>query len=248
MISPTLTMTSSSPAVILRSCDDRRDEVVDEREDDQDDGQDRDRARGQMDATGMPLLARVVDDHVERAAVARRPPRPFARPDPASSAGARWRRDPCDPAAAAACDRVHARDDAPRGASARRAAGTTTTREDHHEQDDRADPPERHCGLLSATIAALRAMPGSAPRMMSNWALIALTEPSSGRRCCASTPSSADGERREAGGDPLEALAHDDQRGRPARARRRPPGATVSSASSVVLLMLPPNPSVRAFM
>ena len=34
-ISPTLAMTSSRPAVILRSCEDRRDEVVDEREDDQ---------------------------------------------------------------------------------------------------------------------------------------------------------------------------------------------------------------------
>src|SRR4029453_19488392 len=48
-------------------------------------------------------------------------------------------------------------------------------RQDHREQHNVADPPEGHCGLLSATIAALEAMPGSAPRMMSNWALIALT-------------------------------------------------------------------------
>src|SRR4051794_27073079 len=67
---------------------------------------------------------------------------------------------------------------------------------DHDRQDDReehdvADPPERHDGLLWATIAALAAMPGSAPRIVSNCALIAVTAGSSGRRCSASTLSSA---------------------------------------------------------
>ena len=39
-ISPTLAITSSRPAVISRSCHDRRDEVVDERQHDQQDGED----------------------------------------------------------------------------------------------------------------------------------------------------------------------------------------------------------------
>src|SRR6187455_2321789 len=64
-------------------------------------------------------------------------------------------------------------------------------RKDDREQDDVPDPPEGHRGLLSATIAALRAIPGSAPRMTSNCALIAVTAPSSGRRCSDSTPCSA---------------------------------------------------------
>src|SRR6478609_629349 len=63
--------------------------------------------------------------------------------------------------------------------------------QEHDEEHDVADPPEDHPGLRSATIAALRAMPGRAPRMTSNWALIAVTAPSSGRRCSDSTVSSA---------------------------------------------------------
>src|SRR3989337_410787 len=64
-------------------------------------------------------------------------------------------------------------------------------RKHDREQDEVSDPPEDHRGRLSATIAAFVAIPGSAPRMMSNCALIALTAPSSGRRCSASTPCSA---------------------------------------------------------
>ena len=45
-ISPTLAMTASRPAVILRSCKIVDDEVEDEREDDQHDRDDRDRADG----------------------------------------------------------------------------------------------------------------------------------------------------------------------------------------------------------
>src|SRR6202044_664628 len=63
--------------------------------------------------------------------------------------------------------------------------------ENHQQQDGVSDPPEDHRGLLSATIAALLAIPGRAPRMMSNCALIALTAPSSGRRCSDSTPCRA---------------------------------------------------------
>ena len=55
-------------------------------------------------------------------------------------------------------------------------------------------------------------MPGSAPRMMSNWALIALTAGSSGRRCSASTASQRAAERREALGDRVQARADLDQR------------------------------------
>ena len=46
-------------------------------------------------------------------------------------------------------------------------------------------------GLLSATTAAFAAIPGIAPTMTSNWALIAWTAGSSGRRCSDSTVSSA---------------------------------------------------------
>ena len=103
------------------------------------------------------------------------------------------------------------------------------------------------CGLLSATIAALLAMPGSAPRMMSNCALMALTEPSSGRRCCCLDAVERGGERRETRRRPLEALADDDQRGRQDEhddhgehdgQEREQMGAA----------HLPPNPSVSAFM
>src|SRR6185436_12193069 len=64
-------------------------------------------------------------------------------------------------------------------------------RHDDDQQDDVADPPDGHEGLLSATMAAFAAMPGSAPRIVSNWALIALTDGSSVRRCSDSTISSA---------------------------------------------------------
>src|SRR6185503_9978539 len=60
----------------------------------------------------------------------------------------------------------------------------------HDERDDDGDDPG-HRGLLSATMAALAPMPGSADRMMSNCALIALTAGSSGFRCSFSTISSA---------------------------------------------------------
>src|SRR3954454_8680549 len=65
-------------------------------------------------------------------------------------------------------------------------------RQHDEEQHEVADPPERHRGLRSATIAALRAIPGSALRITSNWALMALTAGSSGRRCSASTDVNAE--------------------------------------------------------
>ena len=108
-----------------------------------------------------------------------------------------------------------------------------------------ADPAERHRGLLSATIAALRAIPGSALRMMSNWALIALTAGSSGRRCSVSTPSSA----------PASVARPAEMRARPrettisatpGRQRRRRSRATVRTTRRG--RHDPPNPSVRAFM
>src|SRR5262249_53900121 len=64
-------------------------------------------------------------------------------------------------------------------------------RRDDEDQDHVADPVERHRGRLSATSAAFFAMPGSALRMMSNCALIALTAGSSGRRCSSSTVDNA---------------------------------------------------------
>ena len=90
-------------------------------------------------------------------------------------------------------------------------------------------------------------MPGSAPRMMSNWSLIAVTAPSIGRRCSASTPSSADPsvarfaevlarlfwmrmQRDRHHGDD-----HDDQQ-------------DGEEDEDVVLAHAPPNPSVSAFM
>ena len=84
----------------------------------------------------------------------------------------------------------HGRGDAPGGVA------DALEQDDHdgeydEEQHKVPDPPERHRGLRSATMAALRAISGSAPRITSNWWLIALTAPSSGRRCSASTPSSA---------------------------------------------------------
>src|SRR5712691_562676 len=88
------------------------------------------------------------------------------------------------------CDLLHAGDDALGGVQ-HTAEQVHDDRQDHREQDDVSDPPEDHRGLLSATIAALPAIPGNAPRMVSNCPLIALTAPSSGRRCSDSTPSSA---------------------------------------------------------
>ena len=85
-------------------------------------------------------------------------------------------------------------------------------RQDDEQQDDVSDPPEGHRGLLSATTAALLAIPGSAPRMTSNWALIALTAGSSGRRCSASTPSSAVPSVARPSEILVEAAAHLDQR------------------------------------
>ncbi len=67
------------PAVILRSCEDRRDEEVDEREHDQQ----RPR-RAKTAADGAHRRLRVVEDHVERAAVVGDARRPSARPAPAS--------------------------------------------------------------------------------------------------------------------------------------------------------------------
>src|SRR4051794_17599746 len=123
-------------------------------------------------AAGIPSSSRVVDDHVERAAVVgdtfdclddlvlrcqqerhgvevgRSAPRGVADP-----AGAR---DDCACLAENAAEQDH------------------HDRRDDEQQHEVADPPERHRGLLSATTAALLAMPGSALRMMSNCALIAL--------------------------------------------------------------------------
>src|ERR1700759_5874048 len=64
-------------------------------------------------------------------------------------------------------------------------------RQDDQQHDRYSDPLEDHRGLLSATTAAFLAIPGRAPVITSNWALIALTAGSSGRRCSASTPSRA---------------------------------------------------------
>src|SRR6476646_5117633 len=135
------------------------------------------------------LLARVVDDHVERAAVAGDPRdrlRDLILRRQQECGGVEVLRGGGRRLVHAA----HARDDALRGRE-HAVQQVDDDGEDHDEQRERADPPERHCGLLSATIAALRAMPGRAPRMTSNWALIALTAPASGRRCSDSTVSSA---------------------------------------------------------
>ena len=55
-------------------------------------------------------------------------------------------------------------------------------------------------------------MPGSAPRMMSNCALIAVTAPSSGRRCSASTPCRAEASVASPAEIRRQAPAHLDQR------------------------------------
>ena len=96
-------------------------------------------------------------------------------------------------------------------ASARRSAGRPRPA-GHDEQHDVADPPERHRGLLSATIAALRAMPGSAPRMTSNCALIALTARLERAQVLGLDALERAAERREALGDRGQAPADQDQR------------------------------------
>src|SRR5215207_7555063 len=87
-------------------------------------------------------------------------------------------------------DRLGAGDDAPRRAE--HAVQQIHDDQEHGEERDVPDPPKGHRCLRSATIAAFPAIPGSAPRMISNCALIALTAGSSGRRCSASTVCSAD--------------------------------------------------------
>src|SRR4029077_15408000 len=84
----------------------------------------------------------------------------------------------------------HAGDDAP-GGGEDAVEQIDDDRHDDEQQHDVPDPPEDHRGLRSATTAAFLAIPGSAPRMTSNWALIAFTAGSSGRRCCDSTPCKA---------------------------------------------------------
>src|SRR6201999_4218647 len=94
------------------------------------------------------------------------------------------------PGVRGAGDPVHAGDD--RGGGHEHPAQQV---DDHREQDDQqdhvTDPLEGHDGLLSATIAALAAMPGRAPVMIANCALIASTAGLSGARWPDSTPSSA---------------------------------------------------------
>src|SRR4051812_36728442 len=116
--------------------------------------------------TVIPLLFRVVDDRVERAAVVRdsrhRLAHLLARPDEHGRGVEVLRsrgRDVGDPA--------DARDDAP-GRAEHAVQQVHDHRKDHDEEYYVADPPEGQRGLLSATIAALRAIPGRAPRMMSN--------------------------------------------------------------------------------
>src|SRR4051794_22224064 len=131
----------------------------------------------------------VVQDHVERAAVRgdardrltdlRLRREQQRRGVEVAAAGLRGPRDPVD----ARHDRPGLPEDA------------VEQEHDHRHDDEQEhqveDPPEGHDGLRSATIAALAPMPGSAERITSNWALIACTAGSSGRRCSDSTPSSA---------------------------------------------------------
>src|SRR3954468_13309982 len=141
------------------------------------------------DATGMLPLARVVDDHVERAAVAG-DPRDRLRDLILRRQQERRCVEVLRTGRRRLLHALHARDDAPRSRE-HAVQEIHDDGEDDDQQGERADPPENHRGLLSATTAALRAIPGRAPRMISNWALIAVTAPSSGRRCSSSTPSSA---------------------------------------------------------
>src|SRR6185295_9837671 len=124
---------------------------------------------GPMAAMIIWLSLRVVEDHVERAAVAGDPR------DRLRNLGLRRQQqrhgvEVLRPRSRRRRDLADARDDALRGVQ-------DTAQEVHHdgcddhEEDDVADPPENHFNHLSATIAALRPMPGNAPRMMSNWAL-----------------------------------------------------------------------------
>ena len=83
--------------------------------------------------------------------------------------------------------------------------------------------------------------------MMSNCALIALTAPSSGRRCSASTPCERAGRASRALGDPRQAPAHLDQRD---GEHEHDDGGEhdAQEDQQVRVLMPPPNPSVSAFM
>src|SRR5712692_11073156 len=177
----------------------------------------------------------VVEDHVERAAVVR---------DSRDRLGDLILRrkqqhggvEVLRPLGRHLCDLLHTGDDALGGVE-HSAEQVHDDRQDHREQDDVSDPPEGHRGLLSATIAALPAIPGSAPRMMSNCPLIALTAPSSGRRCSDSTPCSADA----SVASPSEILARPLRTSISAMASTSTtPNAstTVSRTSACVLLML----------
>ena len=95
-------------------------------------------------------------------------------------------------------------------------------REDDDEEHDVADPPERHRGLRSATMAALRAMPGSAPRMTSNCALIAVDRALERAQVLGLDALERRGQRREALGDARQARGgRSAQRPAPRRRRRR---------------------------
>src|SRR5215207_4033126 len=164
--------------------DDRREEVVDEREDDQQDRDDQHYA-----CRRHLLLLRVVDDHVEGGAVARhhldRCLHVRLRREQQRHGVEVFRPGPCGRR-----DAPHARNDAAGGVE-HALQQIHDHGQDHCKQEYVADPPEGHRGLLSATTAALAAIPGIAPTMTSNWALIALTAGSSGRRCSDSTVSRA---------------------------------------------------------
>ena len=195
--------------MILRSSHDHRDEVVDEREDDQHDREDHDHSDCRRIAT-MPLAPRRRGSR-RGSRRSSRPRRPSAPPGPASSAAARRRRGPST--------RGRDRRDLPRR-SGRCCVAAFSTPRSRYTTTGRTTTSRTTFPIHQRVIAAsarrrsrpCAAMPGSAPRMTSNWALIALTAPSSGRRCSDSTPCSADAERREPLGDPVEAPAHHDQR------------------------------------
>src|SRR4051812_39171582 len=108
-------------------------------------------------AAGISGLLGVVEDHVERAAVlgdaGDRPADLVLRREQqrgsveVARSGGGCSRDP-----------LHARDDAlRRGEHA--VEQVDHDRQDRDEEEDVPDPPERHRGLLSATTAALEAMP-----------------------------------------------------------------------------------------
>ena len=119
-------------------------------------------------------------------------------------------------------------------------------RQQDDQQDRVSDPLERHCGLLSATIAAFAAIPGIAPRITSNCALIALTAGSSGRRCSDSTPSSAPASVASFFEVDSRSDADPDQRAREDRDDHDRQHDAEDDQGG--LAHLPPNPSVSAFM